>query len=163
MLHGFRRVFCIAALAAIATCPSHASFADSDLGEKPFSENLPVHPASSSFTLPDVAYNAYSSSPGEELEAGETAAAPGEEYEPEGGLVLTEEETSAQLKKRGRDRPSVSATALAKQILSPEEFEEAKREVMEELQILNRFNITTTTTKAPGFLKEVRPAPLCLP
>lgn len=48
--------------------------------------------------------------------------------------------------------PSQSAVSLAREKLSPEEFEEAQREVLE---ALNQFDKTTTTTRPPGFLKEV--------
>lgn len=75
------------------------------------------------------------------------------EYQEAAEAIQSEDYESATDRSKKAPR-AISATSLAKQQLSAEEYAEAEKEVLEELEILNRFSVTNTTTRAPGFFKE---------
>ncbi|XP_026189731.1 uncharacterized protein LOC34620350 [Cyclospora cayetanensis] len=69
--------------------------------------------------------------------------------------VLTEEAGTSRTSSH-ETKADFTATALAKKKMTPEQYAEAEKEVLEELQSLLRISPTTTTTKPPGIFKEVR-------
>ncbi|OEH74282.1 hypothetical protein cyc_03696 [Cyclospora cayetanensis] len=68
--------------------------------------------------------------------------------------VLTEEAGTSRTSSH-ETKADFTATALAKKKMTPEQYAEAEKEVLEELQSLLRISPTTTTTKPPGIFKEV--------
>ncbi|KAL8432276.1 hypothetical protein Efla_000860 [Eimeria flavescens] len=78
----------------------------------------------------------------------------GEEEEEEESFVSSEDYEAAVARSKQRVRSPSTSTQQARERLTPEEFEEAEREVLDELYGLHRFRKTTTTTPRPGFFKE---------
>lgn len=142
-------LFGAAALAAAVLPPLSASAAEHDSESHFFSDsNARTVDQSETLTSPESSLATVVS---EAVDA-EPASPPQEEKEE----VIESEDYDAAVKRSSKRVSAVSATRLAKQQLSPEEYADAEKEVLEELEVLNRYHKTTTTTKAPGFFKEVR-------
>ncbi|KAL8456035.1 hypothetical protein Emag_000164 [Eimeria magna] len=79
------------------------------------------------------------------------------EEEEEDERVESEDYETAASRRGRKSTPSTRASSmlLAKQNLSADEYAQAEAEVLAELELLNRFHATTTTTPRPGFFKEV--------
>ncbi|KAL8434184.1 hypothetical protein ACSSS7_003324 [Eimeria intestinalis] len=80
-----------------------------------------------------------------------------EEDEDDERVESEDYETAAARRGQKQRRPSTSGSSMliAKQQLTADEYAKAEAEIQAEIEALERFHGTTTTTPRPGFFKEV--------